>query len=406
MPTAGGWPMRAQLHTPSPEDERERLRAVRDLDLLEARPEPDLDAMVELTAGICGTPIAVVSVLEGGRHSAKAGVGVDIGAPVRGQPLCAQTIDGHGLLVVPDARADVRFADHPDVVAEPGIRFYAGAPLLTAEGFALGTLCVADAVPRRLGLGQLRALRALARQVTTLLELRHGAAQLARASARRRETERLHDELVPLLAGDLRQPLAEIRRNVEVLRDLEFCPAEVAARLGAAAHAHAPELVRLLDNLLRMSEPTIVERREVDLNALVEWAVREVRPIAEARDIHLRLDAGPSATVPADPRRLAQALAHLMFSAVKFTPATGRIGVRIAGGAAAPTLEVRVLGPADTPATLLPHLVNGTLGAPSATGEDAGLAALKVVLDAHHATVAVCDTPDEGTAFQVAFPPA
>ncbi len=398
--------MRAQVHTPLPDDERERLRAVRDLDLLETRPEPDLDTMVEMAAAVCGTPIAVVSVLEGGRHSAKAGIGVDLGAPVRAQPLCVHTVDGHGLLVVPDARLDPRFADHPDVRAEPGIRFYAGAPLITAEGFALGTLCVADAVPRRLGLGQLRALRALARQVTTLLELRHGAVQLARASARRHETERLHDELVPLLAGELRQPLAEIRRNVEVLRDLDFCPAEVAAGLGAAAHAHAPELLRMLDNLLRMAEPSIVERRAVDLNTLVEWAVREVRPIAEVRDVQLRHDAGPAAAVPADPRRLAQALAHLMFSAVRFTPPTGRIRVRVTGGAVAPTLEVRVLGLADAPATLFPHLVNGTIGTRSTTGEDAGLAALKVVLDAHHATVAVCDSSDEGTALQVAFPPA
>ncbi|GIJ52554.1 GAF domain-containing sensor histidine kinase [Virgisporangium aurantiacum] len=391
--------------------------AVRDLDLLARGPEPDLDAMVELTAVICGTPIAVVSVLDGDEHSAKAGVGVDLGAPVRGQPLCAYTIDGHGLLVVPDALADPRFADHPDVRREPGIRFYAGAPLLTAEGIALGTLCVADAVPRRLGLGQLRALRALARQVTTLLELRHGAARMARESVRRHETERLHDDLVPLLAGELRQPLTELRRNVEVLRDLDFCPAEVAARLGAAAHAYAPELLRLLDILLRMAEPTATadvspgeatggERRTVDLNTLVEWAVREVRPIAEARDIHLRLDAGPPAPVPADPRRLAQALAHLMFSAARFTPPTGRIRVRVAGGPATPTLEVRALGLADDPATLFPHLVNGALRAAPPTGEDAGLAALKVVLDAHHATVAVCDTPDEGTALRVVFPPA
>jgi hypothetical protein len=95
-----------------------------------------------------------------------------------------------------------------------------------------------------------------------------------------------------------------------------------------------------------------------------------------------------------------------MFSAVKFTPVAGRIRVRIAGGTAAPTLEVRVLGVADAPATLFPHLVNGAIGAPPTTGEDAGLAALKVVFDAHHATVTVCDAPDEGTALQVVFPPA
>jgi hypothetical protein len=87
-------------------------------------------------------------------------------------------------------------------------------------------------VPRRLGLGQLRALRALARQVTTLLELRHGAAQVAREAVRGARDRTPPRRNWCLLAGSSAAPLAELRRSVEVLRDLDFCPAEVAARLG------------------------------------------------------------------------------------------------------------------------------------------------------------------------------
>jgi GAF domain-containing protein len=396
-----------------PIDEQERLRALHELELMQRRPEPDLDGIVELTAAVCGTPVSLVSIIDADRHTIRAGYGIDLTDEPRDDWLCAHTILGRGLLVVPDARADARFADNPHVAREPGIRFYAGAPLLTGDGHALGTLCVADAVPRRLGLGQLRALRALARQVTTLLELRHSAAAVARVASKRHETERLHLELRPLLDGELRVPLTELRRGVELLRDLEFCPAGVAAGIGAAVHAHAPALLRLLDNLLRIADPADagpgLTWREVDLNALVDWAVREVRPVAEARDVHMRLDAGPPALVSADARRLAQAMSHLMFCAVKFTPPSGRIRVRVAGGAVTPTVELHVLGLRDDPATLFPHLVNGTLRTaphPDDVSADEGLAALKTILDAHHATVALCDAPDDGTAFHVVFPPA
>jgi GAF domain-containing protein len=401
------------MRAPMPSDEQDRLRALHELELMQRRPEPDLDGIVELTARICGTPVSLVSIIDSDRHTVRAGYGIDLTEEPRDDALCAHTILGRGLLVVPDARADPRFADNPHVTREPGIRFYAGAPLLTGDGHAVGTLCVADAVPRRLGLGQLRALRALARQVTMLLELRHSAAAMARAASKRHESELLHLELRPLLSGELRAPLTELRRGVEVLRDLEFCPSGVAAGIGAAVHAHAPALLRLLDNLLRIGDPADggpgLTWRGVDLNALVDWAVREVRPIAEARDIHLRLDAGPPAVVSADARWLAQAMSHLMFCAVKFTPPGGRIRVRVAGGAVTPTAELQVLGLHDDPATLFPHLVNGTLRAGSdapAPTADEGLIALKTILDAHHATVALSDAPGDGTAFHVVFPPA
>jgi signal transduction histidine kinase len=397
------------MRAPVPIDEQDRLRALHDLDVLDGGPEPDLDDIVRLAAAICGTPDSVVSMIDADHQRCKARVDGGLVECPRDESFCAHAILGRSLLVVPDARSDHRFSDNPQVIREPGIRFYAGAPLVTADGHALGTLCVTDSVPRQLNLGQLRALRALARQVTAQLELRHHAIGAARDAARRQEIERLQHDLVPLVRT-LRQPMEEVRRCVEVLRDLDYCTPDLAGQLGAAAHAHAPDLLRLLDDLVRIAGPVVddpvPQRRAIDLNSLADWAAREVRPIADARDVRLRLDAGPAAPVLGDPRWLAQALGHLLFTAVKYTPYGGRVRVRVSGGPATPTLEVHDTGVGDERAQLFEHVVNGAFHPPPPGGADAGLANVKAILDAHHASMALCDEPEEGTALQVVFPPA
>jgi len=400
---------------PVPTDERGRLRALHDLDILDTPPEPDFDDIARLAAMICGTPMSLVSLVDNDRQWFKARVGFDVEATPRDESFCAHAILGRGLMVVADARADIRFADNPYVRREPGVRFYAGAPLVTSDGHALGALCVVDAVPRRLTVVQLRALRALARQVTGQLELRHHAATAARETTRRHQLDRLSDELVPLLGGRLREPLQHLRSCAEVLRDHDSCPPELAERIGAMAHAHAPDLLRLLDELLSIAGPTggepVVRRRTVDLNALADWAVREVRPIAEAKDIMLRVDAAETAApVLADPRRLAQALAHVLFNAVKFTPVGGRVLVRVRSDGG-PGVEVHDVGAGDEPARLYEHVYGAIKRPPAeedgmALGPDAGLAVVKTIFDAHHASVALSEGQADGTALHVVFPPA
>jgi signal transduction histidine kinase len=402
------------MRAPVPTDEQDRLRALRDLRIREGEPEPEFDDIVRLAATICGTPESLVSIVDVDRQWFKARLGSGPSQTPRDEAFCAHAILGHSLLVVPDARVDRRFVDNPQVTREPGIRFYAGAPLVTATGHALGTLCVTDSVPRQLNLGQLRALRALARQVTALLELRRYAIGAAREAARRQEVERLQDDLIPLIRA-LRHPLDDLRHCVEVLRDLDFCPADLALQIGASAHARAPDLLRLLDDLLRIAEPEVAEpvphRRPVDLNSLADWATREIRPLADAKDIRFRLDAGPAARVVADPRWLAQALGHLLFTAVKVTPYAGQVRVRVIGGPAAPTLEVHDVGSGDERARLFEHVVSTAFHSPppdltGVSGSSAGLVAVKAILDAHHASVAMCDGPGDGTVLHVLFPRA
>src|SRR4051794_5041588 len=176
-----------------PDNETDRLAALYALDVLDSAPEKDFDDIVSLASSVCGVPMSLVTLIDADRQWFKAATGTDLTETPRDLSFCSHAILGRDLMVVPDACEDPRFADHPAVTAEGGVRFYAAAPLVTTNGHALGTLCVVDSRPRRLGAEQLQALRALGRQVTAQFELRRYAGVLAGTTARLQELERRKD---------------------------------------------------------------------------------------------------------------------------------------------------------------------------------------------------------------------
>lgn len=153
--------------------ERRRLDRLRALQVLDTPPEPLFDSLAALASQICGTPIALLSLIDADRQWFKANVGLgDLHETARGIAFCHHAIGADTLMEVGDATRDARFAANPLVTGEPGIRFYAGAPLVLSSGERLGTLCVIDRQPRQLDAEQLRMLSRLADAAVQALEMR------------------------------------------------------------------------------------------------------------------------------------------------------------------------------------------------------------------------------------------
>lgn len=159
------------MKPPSLGNERKRLRALRDYRILDTLKDDRYDEIARLAAEVCETPMAAISFVDRFRQWFKATVGIEVWDTPRDDSFCAHAIvDGDAPLIVEDAAKDDRFADNPLVTGHPHLRFYAGIPLVTRGGDALGTLCVLDRIPRVLRSGQVDALRILGRHTVGLLE--------------------------------------------------------------------------------------------------------------------------------------------------------------------------------------------------------------------------------------------
>ncbi len=178
------------MSAPQPRDETARLEALKRYQILDTSAEEAFDDLTRLASQLCGTPMAVMSLIDQDRQWFKSRVGIEIAETPRAVAFCAHTIQQRQPLVVPDARKDDRFRDNPFVKTKDGIRFYAGVPLITPDGHAIGTVSVMDRKSRELQPRELDALRALARQAEKQLEVRVYVDRLARTIEERESVER------------------------------------------------------------------------------------------------------------------------------------------------------------------------------------------------------------------------
>ena len=181
------------------EHETRRLAALQRYDILDTPPDQALDDITLLAAQICDTPIALITLIDGHRQWFKSKVGLSVTETPRQLAFCSVAIQHPDVMVVPDTLQDERFRDNPLVLSEPRIRFYAGAPLINEDGYALGTLCVIDQTPRQITQDQKEALQALSRLVLAQLEFRRNLRLLKEALTDRTHAEHERErELVKL----------------------------------------------------------------------------------------------------------------------------------------------------------------------------------------------------------------
>jgi hypothetical protein len=169
------------MKAPIPDNETQRLAALREYQILDTTAEQTYDDITALAAYLCNVPIAVISLVDESRQWFKSKLGLNEPETPRDVAFCAHAILQSEPLIVRDALKDSRFADSALVTRAPYIRFYAGFPLASPEGFALGTLCAIDRKPRQLSAEQKQAMQSLSRQVMALLELRRVSTRLAEA---------------------------------------------------------------------------------------------------------------------------------------------------------------------------------------------------------------------------------
>jgi two-component system, sensor histidine kinase len=340
--------------------EWERLAALRSYEVLDTPPEAAFDRITVLAADLFDTPIAAVSLIDSERQWFKSRVGLEAEETPRKAAFCDHTIRGDGVLVVPDATLDARFADNPLVVDGPRIRFYAGAPLKLNGGAALGALCVIDTEPRSgLTADEERRLTTLAQVVMDELELRLAGRQLIEAKAQAEAAVRAKADFLANMTHELRSPLTSIIGFSGLLTAsgaLEGKDRHFAERIQAASNG----LLALVNDVLDLGKLEAGAVQVIDQPVAVRGFLQDLislfRVQADAKGLNLALQVADEvpAAILTDAAWLRQILTNLLSNAVKFTEA-GEVTLRAAVDDGKALFEVRDTGP-GIPADRLEHV--------------------------------------------------
>ena len=197
---------------PLPKDEKERLDALKSYQILDTLPEIDFDDFTKLASYTCGTPIALVSLVDESRQWFKSRFGLEATETPRDVAFCSHTILQDDVFVIPDSHKDERFHDNPLAVGAPHVRFYAGAPLITPSGHKIGTLCVIDHNPREITEEQKEILQAIGRQVINQMELRLSVKDAEQAT-------KMKASFMATMSHEIRTPLNGILGCANILLD-------------------------------------------------------------------------------------------------------------------------------------------------------------------------------------------
>ena len=300
-------------------NEAARLASLYSYNLLDTIPEQDLDDLTALAAEICGTPIALISLVDQNRQWFKSNKGLDAAETSREVAFCAHAInESSELLIVEDAKLDSRFSDNPLVTDQPFVTFYAGATLKSDSNLPIGTICVIDHIPRKLNDKQISALRAISKQVMYLLELKKSQRIQNELRINCESKNKALDQFAYVAAHDLKSPLANISSLIKLFEQKYNDKLDDKGQLiMQSVYESSEKLRRLIDGLLKYSktdELTISDKTEVDLNKLCDSLSIM---LGFKNDLKLQLKTDLKA-IYVNPTVIDQILINLITNAIKY----------------------------------------------------------------------------------------
>ncbi|MFC4350644.1 GAF domain-containing sensor histidine kinase [Fodinicurvata halophila] len=317
-------------------NETERLRALEDYQLLESEADPRFERIVEMAVDLFDVPIAYISLLDDTRQWFKASTGLDFSETPLAQSFCLHSIQHAGVTVIEDARLDARFSALPMVTDNPGTVFYASVPLVTPDGFRHGTLCLMDRHPRRLDDKQRRLLSSLAEIAVDEMELHRASLQLIKEKQEARRAARIKDDFLAMMSHEFRTPLNAILGFSEVIRAQAMGPVGHEKYLDYAQDIHnsGQHLLSLIDDLLDSAhfgrDGFALQEEAFDPARVAVEALDMMERKAELAGLELRHSIQPHAfRFHGDARRFRQIVLNLLSNAIKFTPAGGRVLLRL-----------------------------------------------------------------------------
>ncbi len=420
------------LVAPLAEDEAARLAALQQYAVYGTEPEACYDDIVQMASAICGTPIALISLIGESDLWFKARHGFPSSTGCRAESICGHAIvQPDELLLIEDTLLDPRFSNNPTVQAG-GIRFYAAAPLTTDDGHVIGTLCTIHQQPMQLNESQQHALLALARQVMSNLELARSNQKLSeqmqlltQQSDELRQLNQSKDRFFSIIAHDLKAPFQGILGFSELLdTDLDDMSQAEVRNIASYLHDTASSAYKLLENLLNWamveSGRMTFHPKNQYLETIFDLVEGSLSGAARHKSLQLQFICPTDLQVYADENMLRSIIRNLVSNAIKFTPEGGQILVDAVADLDGIQIRVRDTGVGMLPEQLQALIVamnvmqqpNGspaaqsssTTGTRGETGTGLGLALCQQFAKCHGSSIQIESTPKQGSLFYFKLP--
>ena len=303
-----------------PADDVKRVDALKAYSILDTLPEKEFDDITYLASQICNTPVSLISLIDDKRQWFKSHHGVNATETPRDIAFCAHAINEQDqIFIVNDSRNDVRFHDNPLVTGDPHVIFYAGMPLVSPDGFSLGTLCVIDHKPRKLDESQIKALKALSGQIGRLFELRKKTYQLEATVSELANQNRILEKFAGIAAHDIKSPLSNIVMMSELFGEqyagkLDDVGRELLKMIGSSSL----KLTQLIDGILDYSRHSRLlqsNKQQLCLNKLIA----DLIPLIDStKEVQIRIFPETEVWIYSNKIALEQIFLNLLANGIKY----------------------------------------------------------------------------------------